>query len=1210
MIGKLAPRRRGRGVSVAHQIRDLISYIDRADSGADRGDILGLGSMGFVADTRLAQVAEMTATAMGAPRARTPIEHIVLSWRDAEIPDIAQAREAARIVLAEAGLSGHQALWVLHRAEHIHQHIIVNRVAPDASRPAKVAFFHNSIGRAVAQIEHRQGWQREAGARFEYIEGVHVNGDTRRSGDRFRGAPIRGGGGGSGTQGYRQDLGVANSGPENRGPDCSNNRAFRDHQHQARQGSREVAKDIGEDTSGRTAVLARSRNAASNSPTARSARAVGAARLRAGVAAGVTYGQGQFLSPRPQVVSSPEHTYRIAVTARMRAEHEQAVLVARNVVAAGDLRTAITRGEQADIARPKMREVFQKLDVERDTRRSSFPTMEMRWRIAYAYAVEVRGTAAVTHSQSEPITAERDMAEPQIPKAVEESPASNTALADVVRTPTSANLPLGATENATIDQGRFLSPRLQGVSSPEQTHRIAVAAGIRAEHHLEVLTAQNAAAASRLRIAIPSERQVDAVDRAKSNALQTSADGTDWQTSRFAIAEMRLRAADANGREIGVVVYKPHSPSQSIASGHALAVLQIRDAVKLSPVLKRALTGLVRAPASQPADDIAHIPTAIRTDPATHQRAWLVARAQSRCAEQDAAREQTSLDALGYARSDTQSAQVARVVAEATLRSGAVWSPGAVLAATFEPRDTISIEAATVEVRAGVMSAERIAIEIAGPIADRCRSWGELHAELAKEGILYETKGSGAIFKIGKEVVKASTYRKAAIGPLTKRFGSFETAKKQVAARAPAFAPGIGVKTADALAVAKMSSTRHKADLAKADFPPLLARALRQAAPNVRTIATSLGEAGPALTALRHQLHPPNNHGPHCDTLHAALEADFYSILIRQTRSEKRPVNWLVSRPKSEENPTQPWPPMPIPEAEDEDTFIIPHSSSRHFIVLSGLTKEAVSELRKDGIKPAIVVAVGRQCDVLLIAARETNDPDELDAAEETAWALAGRYGGKPTAILRAPGLRPRMAPDLERDTGDQIVAMSAGFCNRVSEMVRHTYAASRRRLRIVSAGLKRNGASLYDVALSEIPARLRRTLAASVVDGLIARRLHAQGQPVAAVIDVIRHHAPLARPARQPVLDWPLYAAWIVDRAVRPGAETSRHLAAQYQQPATPDPASMPRLAATAEPPTSDAAAAFSEAREPGTSAKAVMPAVKRPTRPNRSRPSGGMEM
>jgi hypothetical protein len=1132
-----------------------------------------------------------------------------LSWRDAEIPDIAQAREAARIVLAEAGLSGHQALWVLHRAEHIHQHIIVNRVAPDASRPAKVAFFHNSIGRAVAQIEHRQGWQREAGARFEYIEGVHVNGDTRRSGDRFRGAPIRGGGGGSGTQGYRQDLGVANAGAENRGPDRSNNRAFGNHQHQARQGSREVAKDIGEDTSGRTAVLARSRNAASNSPTARLARAVGAARLRAGVAAGVTYGQGQFLSPRPQVVSSPEHTYRIAVTARMRAEHEQAVLVARNVVAAGDLRTAITRGEQADIAR-QMREVFQKLDVERDTRRSSFPTMEMRWRIAYAYAVEVRGTAAVTHSQSEPITAERDMAEPQIPKAVEESPASNTALADVVRTPTSANLPLGATENATIDQGRFLSPRLQGVSSPEQMHRIAVAAGIRAEHHLEVLTAQNAAAASRLRIAITSDRQLDAADRQKRDTLQKLVDDTDRRTSRFAIAEMRLRAADANGREIGVVVYKPHSPSQSIASGHALAVLQIRDAVKLSPVLKRALTGLVRAPAPEPENDIADMPAAIRTDPVTHQRAWLVATAQSKCAEQDAAREQNSLDALGYARSDTQSAQVARFVAEATLRSGAVWSPGAVLAATFEPRDTISIEAAAVEVRAGVMSAERIAIEIAGPIADRCRSWGELHAELAKEGILYETKGSGAIFKIGKEVVKASTYRKAAIGPLTKRFGSFETAEKQVAARAPAFAPGIGVKTADALAVAKMASTRHKADLAKADFPPLLARALRQTAPNVRTIATSLGEAGPALTALRHQLHPPNNHGPHCDTLHAALEADFYSIVIRQTRSEKRPVNWLVSRPKSEDSPTQPWPPMPIPEAEEEDTFIIPHSSSRHFIVLSGLTNAAVLELRNDGIKPAIVVAVGRQFDVLLIAARETDDPDELDAADETARTLAGRYGGKPTALLRAPGLRPQTAPDAARDTpGDRIVIMAKGLCGRVSEMVRQTYAAGRRRMRIATARLIRNGGSLYDVSLSEIPARLRRTLAASVVDGLIARRLHAQGQSVPAVMDIIRHQAPLVRPARQPVLDWPLYAAWVVDRAVRPGAETSRHLAAQDQQRATPDPASIPRLAATAEPPTSDAAAALSEAKEPGTSAKGMMPAVKRPTR-HRSRPRGGMEM
>jgi hypothetical protein len=81
------------------------------------------------------------------------------------------------------------------------------------------------------------------------------------------------------------------------------------------------------------------------------------------------------------------------------------------------------------------------------------------------------------------------------------------------------------------------------------------------------------------------------------------------------------------------------------------------------------------------------------------------------------------------------------------------------------------------------------------------------------------------------------------------------------------------------------------------------------------------------------------------------------------------------------------------------------------------------------------------------------------------------------------------------------------------------------------------------------------------------------------------------------------------VDRAVRPSIETSRHLAAQDQQPATPAPGSIPRLAATAEPPLSAAAAAVSEDREPGASAKAVMPVVKRPTR-HRSRPRGGMEM
>ena len=53
------------------------------------------------------------------------------------------------------------------------------------------------------------------------------------------------------------------------------------------------------------------------------------------------------------------------------------------------------------------------------------------------------------------------------------------------------------------------------------------------------------------------------------------------------------------------------------------------------------------------------------------------------------------------------------------------------------------------EERVGECSAQRIALEVAAPIIREARSWNEMHEALAREGIRFERKGSGAILRIG-----------------------------------------------------------------------------------------------------------------------------------------------------------------------------------------------------------------------------------------------------------------------------------------------------------------------------------------------------------------------------------------------------------------------------------------------------------------------------
>lgn len=75
----------------------------------------------------------------------------------------------------------------------------------------------------------------------------------------------------------------------------------------------------------------------------------------------------------------------------------------------------------------------------------------------------------------------------------------------------------------------------------------------------------------------------------------------------------------------------------------------------------------------------------------------------------------------------------------------------------------------------GEKSAQRIAQELGYAIIKSAQSWAELHEKLAKVGLRFEKKGSGAIIFVGEKAVKASSVdRSFSMGKLCKKLGHFE----------------------------------------------------------------------------------------------------------------------------------------------------------------------------------------------------------------------------------------------------------------------------------------------------------------------------------------------------------------------------------------------------------------------------------------------------
>jgi hypothetical protein len=128
-------------------------------------------------------------------------------------------------------------------------------------------------------------------------------------------------------------------------------------------------------------------------------------------------------------------------------------------------------------------------------------------------------------------------------------------------------------------------------------------------------------------------------------------------------------------------------------------------------------------------------------------------------------------------------------------------------------------------------SDERIAQAIAWPIIRDARDWDGLHRTLAREGIHFETKGSGAQLVIGTRKLTATTANWAAsIAKLTPKLGAFQPRSEdvKVAPCIPRRLDGadqrIAHKTARAKAMAEKDAERADITLAATDAAAALLR--------------------------------------------------------------------------------------------------------------------------------------------------------------------------------------------------------------------------------------------------------------------------------------------------------------------------------------------------------------------------------------------------
>ena len=162
-----------KSASKAGRIGGLLDYTLNPESKNENEKCVYAGSLGFLTGSPQSQKAEMLALSQEAVRSKDTVNHYVISWQEGEQPSHQQIDEAVNLFLDELGLNGHQTVYSLHAdTDNLHLHLVINRVHPESLKVVKPnkGFDIEAAHKAIARIEHAQGWHREQHGRYQVLE--------------------------------------------------------------------------------------------------------------------------------------------------------------------------------------------------------------------------------------------------------------------------------------------------------------------------------------------------------------------------------------------------------------------------------------------------------------------------------------------------------------------------------------------------------------------------------------------------------------------------------------------------------------------------------------------------------------------------------------------------------------------------------------------------------------------------------------------------------------------------------------------------------------------------------------------------------------------------------------------------------------------------------------------------------------------------------
>lgn len=120
---------------------------------------------------------EMEMMQLANKKARSPVLHTLLSWREGEQPTQEQIDEAALITLKELDLQDCQAVYALHKnTDNFHLHICTNRISPQTHKAIDPAhgWTDKAMERVARKVEAAQGWEIEKNAWTRVTEDGYI----------------------------------------------------------------------------------------------------------------------------------------------------------------------------------------------------------------------------------------------------------------------------------------------------------------------------------------------------------------------------------------------------------------------------------------------------------------------------------------------------------------------------------------------------------------------------------------------------------------------------------------------------------------------------------------------------------------------------------------------------------------------------------------------------------------------------------------------------------------------------------------------------------------------------------------------------------------------------------------------------------------------------------------------------------------------------